>query len=194
MHKSGVFKNDIVIEIGIEIERLINTANRATQDFIMVFCASSIANLIIASFHIVAILGWNDSLKEYRKPSLVTAFSCAVLMYLVRVYNLIKAGQRIGVKVKKSSRTLGEVMINQVKPYCLCDKPNNKLSLLRERLEVYHYRQPISPYSVFGLGTKTFCATIATVITYIVVLVKLKDLGTSNGLSNVGNVNQSNLY
>ena len=97
---------------------------------------------------------------------------------------MIKAGQRIGVKVKQSSRVLGDVMINQFKEDSLCERPNNKLSVLRERLGVYHYRQPISPCSVFGLGNKTFCATLATVITYIVVLVKLKDVGMSTTLSN----------
>ena len=190
LHKSGSFENDMVIDIGMEIERLISTANRATQDFIMVFCVSSIANLIIACFHIVAILWLSNSLKVSRKTALVTAFIFAVIMYLVRFYNLMKAGQRLGAKIKRSSRALGDVMI--MNQDMLDEKTKNKLSVLRERLEVYRYRQPISPYSVFGLGTKTFCATLATVITYMVCLVKLRDLGSSKTLFDVGTLNQTN--
>ena len=39
---------------------------------------------------------------------------------------------------------------------------------------MYQYAAPISPYAVFSLNNKTFCATVATIITYIVILIKLR--------------------
>ena len=90
-------------------------------------------------------------------------------MYLVRFYNLMKAGQRLGAKIKRSSRALGDVMI--MNQDILDEKTKNKLSVLRERLEVYRYRQPISPYSVFGLGTKTFCVTLVASQSNILVII-----------------------
>ena len=56
---------------------------------------------------------------------------------------------------------------------------------------MYQYVAPISPYSVFGVNNKTFCATLATVVTYIVILIKLRGLGNSKVASNVQIFNET---
>ena len=187
----GTFENDTVIEIGLEIESLIIKVNCTTQDFIMVFCVSVIANVIVICFQIVASLGLNDELTGCIKISIVAALSFAVFMYLVRFYNLMKSGQRLAINVKQSRRALEDVMINQIKLRGLSEKAIDKLSVLHGRLEVYQYQHPISPYSIFGLSNRTFCGTLATIITYIVVLVKVRGVETSNTLSNSNTINQT---
>ena len=189
-YNSGTFENDIVIDLGLELERLIITVNCAIQDFIMVFCASLIATLIITCFLIVASFGLNDELTGWVKSSIVAALCFALFMYLVRFYNLMKSGEVLAINVKKSRRALEDIMINQSKVNSLSQKAINKISVLHRRLEVYHFLQPISPHSIFGLSTRTFCGTLATVITYIVVLVKVRGVETSS-ISNFNNFNQT---
>ena len=157
----------------------------------MTFCASTVACLIIICFQIVAHLGLNDVLTGSKKYSIVIALSFGVVMYLMRFYSLMKSGQQLSIKVKLSRRMLEDVFINEEKVFNLPKKGNDKLSVLRKRLEVYQYLNPISPYAVFGLSNRTFCATLATTITYIVVLIKLRGLESSNTFSNIDVANET---
>ena len=81
-------------------------------------------------------------------------------------------------------------MLNQVKLNSMSKKSTDEISLLQRRLEVYNYLHPISPHSIFGLSNRTFCGTLATIITYIVVLVKVRGVETSK-TSNYTNINQT---
>ena len=63
--------------------------------------------------------------------------------------------------------------------------------MLQRRLEMYQYVAPISPFSVFGLNNKTFCATLATIISYIVVLIKLRGVEIPKTLTNLQAVNET---
>ena len=59
----------------------------------------------------------------------------------------------------------------------------NKITILRSRLESYQLIPPITPYGIFSLNNRTFVATLATMITYIVVLVKLRGFGDATNIS-----------
>ena len=89
------------------------------------------------------------------------------------------SGQALSIKVKRSKRTLEDAIIEgnlaSVGNSGECDK----VYILRKRLEMYQYLCPIAPYAVFTLNTKTFCTTLASVITYIVILIKLRGVETS---------------
>ena len=177
--------------MGLKVERLITTANCATQGLIMTFFASTIACLIIICFQLVAHLGLNDVFTGIKKTSMVTGLCFVIVMYLMRFYSLMKSGQLLTIKIKQVRRTLEDSLIQQDAPFNLTDKSSDKLSVLRKRLEVYQYLSPISPYAVFGLSNRAFCATLATTVTYIIVLIKLRGMESSKTDSTIDTVNKT---
>ena len=185
------FQTDNVIEIGLKIECLITVVNRATQGLIMTFCISSIACLILSCFQIVAYLGLNNLPTQDWQSAHPVASMFVVVMFLVRIYSLMNSGQKLGVKVKQSRRSLDDFMIKEDKPCNLNERSYDKLSVLRNRLEVYQYLNPISPYSVFGLSKRTFGATLASMVTYIIVLIKLRGVETSKTSSDFVTMNDT---
>ena len=66
-----------------------------------------------------------------------------------------------------------------------------KIYMLQKRLEVYQYISPISPYSAFGLNNKTFCATLATIISYIVIMIKLRGVENAKAASSLRIINET---
>ena len=180
-----------VIEIGLKIERLIIDVNRATQGLIMTFCISSIACLILSCFQIVAYLGLNALATENWHCVYVAGCISLVVMFLIRIYSLMKSGQQLAVQVKKSRRILDDVMIKEDEPCNINGRSCDKISVLRKRLEVYQYLNPISPYSVFGLSNRTFCATLASMVTYLIVLIKLRGVETSTTSSDLNTMNDT---
>ena len=111
-----------------------------------------------------------------KKASLLTGLTFGVAMYLMRFYYVMNSGEQLAAKIKQSRRALEDALINEVSPCSLTENDKYKLSALRRRLEAYQHLYPISPYSVFSLSNKTFCATLATTITYIIVLIKWRDM------------------
>ena len=100
-------------------------------------------------------------------------------MYLIRLYVLMHSGQILGNKIKQSTVVLDDMIIAQDIPSRWKEENCNKLFVLRKRLDVYQFLYPVAPYSVFALSSRTFCATLATMLTYIVLLVKLREVGVS---------------
>ena len=92
------------------------------------------------------------------------------------------SGQRLSTKVKQSRRALEDIMIKTDNLYIVNKGESDKVHILRKRLEVYQYLFPIAPYAVFALSNKTFCTTLASVITYIVVLIKLRGVETAKAI------------
>ena len=114
-------------------------------------------------------------------------------MYLVRLNFMMKAGQVLGNTIKESKRTLEELLI-QIPPSKLNEDEINSLTILRNRLETYQYLSPVTPYSIFSLNNRTFYSTMAIMITYMVVLVKLRFVGNSSNspsLQEISNVTLS---
>ena len=161
------------------VERLIIPANRATQGLIMIFFTSSIASLIVVCFLIVSLFGLNDTKEHSGNHIIAPCYILIAVLYLIRIYCIMESGQRVAIKVKQSRRALEDVlMIKEMES--LASKGNcDKLYVLHKRLEVYQYIVPIAPYTVFTLNNKTFCTTLASVITYIVILIKLRGVETS---------------
>lgn len=155
----------------------------------MTFFISSIACLIICCFITVAYFGLNDSSREIWQYAYGVANISVALMFLLRIYSLMDSGQQLAVQIKQSRRGLEDLMINQDAPGSLNESSSNKLCVLRKRLEVYQYLNPISPYAVFGLSNRAFCGTLASIVTYIIVLIKLRGIETSQSSSGLDTVN-----
>ena len=173
-------ENEFAIDIGLEIERLVITANKASQGLIITACTSSMMCLAILSFHLASSLDLTGRYTDENKVIFNAAHFFTVLMYLVRLHILMKSGQILGNRIRQSKRKLEDIMISHATSSGMNEENCNKLSVLRKRLEVYQYSYPIAPYSIFSLSTRTYFATLATVITYIVILLKLRGLGASN--------------
>ena len=93
----------------------------------------------------------------------------------------MNSGQRLGNSVAQSKRALEEYTLAHKSSFQLTIQNSTKLKILQKRLDIYQLVHPISPYSVFSLNRKTFYSTVALIITYIVVLIKLRD-GENQGL------------
>ena len=164
------------------VERLIIPANRATQGLIMIFFTSSIASLIVVCFLIVSLFGLNDTKEHSGNHIIAPCYILIAVLYLIRIYCIMESGQRVAIKVKQSRRALEDIMIKKDILYIVNKGESDKVHILRKRLEVYQYLFPIAPYAVFALSNKTFCTTLASVITYIVVLIKLRGVETSKAI------------
>ena len=180
--------NTELIRFGLSIEHLIVLANKATQGLVMVFFSSSIASLTVMCFLIVADLGLNNATQEYSgKNLLTTCHSLVAVLYLIRVYSIMASGQQLSIKVKQARRVLDDVIMKENMAFIGNKGERDKVYVLRKRLEVYQYLSPITPYGVFTLSSKTFCTTLASVITYLVVLIKLQGAETSKATPEVAN-------
>ena len=145
----------------------------------MIFFSSSIASLTVMCFLIVSHLGLSET-EEYNGKLLITScHSLIAVLYLIRIYSIMVSGQELSAKVKRSKRTLEDAIIEGNPASVGNSGECDKVYILRKRLEMYQYLCPIAPYAVFTLNTKTFCTTLASVITYIVILIKLRGVETS---------------
>ena len=87
----------------------------------------------------------------------------------------MNSGQRLGNCVAQSKRALEDYTLAHESAFQLTAQYSTKLKVLQKRLDTYQLVHPISPYSVFNLSRKTFYSTLALIITYIVVLIKLRE-------------------
>ena len=171
-----------LVELGLQLETLIIATNHATQGFIATIFTSHIVCLVFICYHVVSALGLNEATTGILKILQVASGSLAAAMYLVRLFSLMNAGQQLSVKVQQARRTFeNKIILEDSKG--INEKYKDKSYMLQKRLELYQYVAPISPYSVFGVNNKTFCATLATVVTYIVILIKLRGMGNSKDTS-----------
>ena len=174
-------------EIGLKLENIVHLANRSLQGLIATFCFNVIGSLIVVIYQNVSSLGLNTLISGSLRTLQILSFSLAATMYLTRFYRIMDAGQRLSCTISKSRRAFENYVIgnenNEV-------QNGGKQKLLQKRLQVYQYLSPISPYTVFGLNNKTFYATIATIVSYIVILIKLRGMdvpATSINLSATNN-------
>ena len=183
---------DDIIEIGLQLEKLIIATNRVTQGLIATIFSSIVVCLVFVCYHVVSAIGLNEASFGTLKTLQVTSGSFAVVMYLIRFYSLMNAGQQLSLTVKQARRTFeSKVILEESKG--LNEESKNKSQLLQKRLEMYQYVAPISPYAVFGINYKAFFATLATIVSYIVILIKLRGVENSKATTNEQFMNDTNL-
>ena len=171
-----------LVELGLQLEILIIGTNHATQGFIATIFTSHIVCLVFICYQVVSALGLNEATTGILKILQVASGSFSAAMYLVRLFSLMNAGQQLSMKVQQARRTFeNKIILEDSKE--INEEYKLKSHMLQKRLKMYQYVAPISPYSVFGVNNKTFCATLATIVTYIVILIKLRGMGNSKGTS-----------
>ena len=174
-----LLENETVVKVGLKLEKLIPAANNGFSGLILTFYLSTVSSLIAISFQFVVAIGLNSVLMGNKKYIFAGGLFLLIVMYIVRMYMIMRSGQGLAVQIKHSRRLLEEVMIRQEDsnevPHCC----SNKTFILRKRLELYEIFHPISPFSIFSVNIKTFCATLATIFTYIILLMKLRGIETS---------------
>ena len=177
-----------MFDIGLHLEKLIVTTNRATQGLIATIFSYHIVSLVFICYHIVSSLGLNNALSGKLKILQIIGGSFAASMYLVRFYSLMNSGQQLSIKVKQTRRAFENNIILK-ESNGATDESRQKSYILQRRLEIYQYVSPISPYAVFGLNNKTFCATLATIISYIVILIKLRGVESPKSATSLQSAN-----
>ena len=168
------------IEIGLRTENLIGKTNQTFQGLIVACYVYSLYSIVVISFQMISTIGFNEGHSAMNKMLWFIVMICGIIMYLVRLNFIMKSGQILENKVRNAKRSLDQLLFN-VKQAKMNEEELNKLTVLRERLDAYQCLPPIRPYSVFSLNNKTFCATLATTVTYMVILVRLRGVGTSLG-------------
>ena len=128
----------------------------------------------------VSTVGINEGHSAINKMLWFTVMISGTIMYLVRLNFIMKSGQTLENKIRNAKRSLDHLLFNVQLAKMKKDEVN-KLTVLRERLDSYQCLPPIRPYSVFSLNNKTFCATLTTTVTYMVILIRLRSVGTSLG-------------
>ena len=173
--------NEIMLDLGLSLERLIPTMNNAIRGLITTFYSGIVISCIMISFQLAATLKAKDFECLDERKLIFFGYIFSALMYLARLYFLMNSGQRLGNSVAQSKRALEEYTLFHKSSFQLTIQYSTKLKVLQKRLDTYQLVHPISPYSVFSLNRKTFYSTVALIITYIVVLIKLRD-GENQGL------------
>ena len=173
--------NERIIDLGLSLERLIPTMNDAIRGLITTFYSGTVISCIMISFQLAATLKAEDFECSAERRLIFCGYIFSALMYLTRLYFLMNSGQRLGNSVAQSKRALEEYTLAHKSSFQLTIQNSTKLKILQKRLDIYQLVHPISPYSVFSLNRKTFYSTVALIITYIVVLIKLRD-GENQGL------------
>ena len=186
---SQIQQNRNVIDIGLQAELLVNTTNRTCQGFILICHISSLFSITNFAFQLVANISLNETHSDENRVVLTFLYVHALLLYLVRLDILMRSGQTLENQIKVSKRALEDIVIKTPLEQ-LNDEQERKISVLTNRLQVYQFVSPIAPYSVFSLNCRTFWATLATMITYMVVLIKLRGSATTSRASPLsGNFN-----
>ena len=102
----------------------------------------------------------------------------------------MNSGQQLSIKVRQTRRVFENNIILK-ESNGATDDCRQKLYILQRRLEIYQYVSPISPYAVFGLNNKTFCATLATIISYVVILIKLRGVESPKSATSLQSTNET---
>ena len=174
-------ESEEILNIGLQLENIILVANNTTQGFLATFFISVIIGLVYICFNIVSPLGLNDASTGNLKILHVLAAVFGTAMYLTRFYRLMHSGERLWIKVKQSRRVFENriILSDSIR---IRENNSQKSYVLQKRLDVYQYVSPLSPYAVFGLSIKTFYATLATVISYVVILIKLRGVDAADAV------------
>ena len=181
-----------IIDLGLSLEKLILTMNNAIRGLLTTFYTATVLSCILISFQLTATLKADDFSCSDERKIIFCGYIFSSLMYLTRLYFLMDSGQRLGTSINQSKRALEEYTLANESVFVLTTHYWSKLKILQKRLDTYQLVHPISPYSMYNLSRKTFYSTLALIITYIVVLIKLRD-GPKQGFDNsIGSCNLQN--
>ena len=149
--------------------------NNAIRGLLTTFYTATVLSCILISFSLTATLKADDFSCSNERKIILCGYIFSALMYLTRLYFLMESGQRLGTSINQSKRALEEYTLTTESAFVLTTHYSTKLKVLQKRLDTYQLVHPISPYSMYNLSRKTFYSTLALIITYIVILIKLRD-------------------
>ena len=168
------YQTEGIFDLGLSVEKLIINANRTTRGLITTSYFGSVTSCIMIAFQLATNCGEKDWQENIHRIVIITAYICATLMYLTRIRFMMVSGEKLGNAIIQSKRDLEDYCITHEETFKLTKPVSNKLLVLQKRLNFYQFVSPITPYGVLNLSRKTFYSTLAVIITYIVVLIKLR--------------------
>ena len=168
-------QNERIIDLGLSLEKLVLTMNNAIRGLLTTFYSATVLSCILISSQLTTTLKADDFSCSNERKIILCGYIFSSLMYLTRLYFLMDSGQRLGTSINQSKRALEEHTLANESAFVLTTHYSEKLKVLQKRLDTYQLVHPISPYSMYNLSRKTFYSTLALIITYIVILIKLRD-------------------
>ena len=168
-------QNERIIDLGLSLEKLVLTMNNTIRELLTTFYTATVLSCILISSQLTTTLKADDFSCSNERKIILCGYIFSSLMYLTRLYFLMDSGQRLGTSINQSKRALEEHTLANESAFVLTTHYSEKLKVLQKRLDTYQLVHPISPYSMYNLSRKTFYSTLALIITYIVILIKLRD-------------------
>ena len=171
---------DLILKLGFGIEGLVIQVNNLLKGLTVITYFTCVVKFTITAYQCVSILTLNDTFQAPNKPMYIAMMFFGCLIYLVRLYFIMKSGQQLGVSIKQSKRALEDYCLAQGDSTQFKYPISNTFFVLQQRLGIDF---PIAPFYLFNVNSRTFFATLATVVTYLVILKKLRGAETSNSIA-----------
>ena len=171
---------DLILKLGFSIEGLVIQVNNLLKGLIVITYFTCVVKFTLTAYQCVSLLTLNDTFQAPNKPMYIAIMFSGCLIYLIRLHFIMKSGQQLGVRIKQSKRAFEDYCLAQGGSTQLKYQSSNIFFVLQQRLGI---DCPIAPFYLFNVNSRTFFATLATVVTYLVILIKLRGAATSDSVS-----------
>ncbi len=153
------------VDLGFDISNILDLANSVLEPFMLIFSGLYLG--ILTSTLYCASSGMFRTLSIFKRLE-VAAYWCVSLMSFIALASFCSTGQELENKRAKARKTL-ETRLRHADD--LGDDLATEMRLLADTLGQPH---PVCPYSMFGVNNSSFLCTIATIVTYLIVLVQFR--------------------
>ena len=168
---------DQVVDLGLHLESVLRVAANTLEKMIAVSYFTSAISLTITSFVLLTQLTVNEIEYDAQYYGFSTFYFFLCLLFYVRLYYLMITGQYLITQMKDAKISLEDYRLNQEVSLSEFNfQKYYKMELLQDRIG---NDSPIAPFSIFSLSIKTFVATLATILTYIFILIKMRGIEDS---------------
>ena len=168
---------DQVVDPGLHLESVLRATASTLEKMIAVSYFTSAVSLTITSFVLLTQLTLNEVEYDAQYYGFSTFYFFLCLLFYVRLYFLMITGQYLITQMKDAKTSLEDFRLNQEVSLTQFNfQKFYKMELLQDRIG---NDSPIAPFSIFSLSIKTFVATLATILTYIFILIRMRGLEDS---------------
>ena len=170
---SHLFSNPSVIDIGLDLTIIVRKTNKMLQGMIFntyLTCLLLLpAQLYLALYFLCSATSETDALKKF--PGYIAAWTFTILSLLsaYRMYTITLEGQNLSNRMQKSRWKLDKFKSENIW------YRHDKLEFLMKELLLLS-PSPITPYSSFSLSYGTFIKCCGTIVGYLVILIKMKNV------------------
>ena len=163
---------DRVVDLGLHLESVLSLTADTLEKMNAVSYFTSAISLTITSFVLLTQLTLNEVEYDAQYYGFSTFYFFLCLLFYTRLYFLMITGQYLITQMKNAKISLENFRLNQEVSLSQFNfQKFYKMELLQDRIG---NDSPIAPFSIFSLSIGTFARTLATIVTYIVILIRMR--------------------